>query len=126
MLPVPASRSGSVGGELVSRKVMRGASANGEWRDISKSPIGADFKASKAGRLALKYDNGTYTTVPRDSIPAEENQLVPVFRNGKLLKKWDFTELIERSERKYPEWYYADLVAELRAGNQPKLASVGR
>ena len=47
-------------------------------------------------------------------------------RNGKLLKKWDFTELIERSERKYPEWFYADLVAELRAGDQRLLASVGR
>ena len=64
--------------------------------------------------------------MPRDTIPPEENQLVPVFRNGKLLKKWDFTELIERSERTYPESFYADLVAELRAGDQRLLASVGR
>lgn len=87
---------------------------NGEWRDIYKSPTGSDFKVSKKGRLALKYENGTYVTVPRDSIPPEENVLVPVFRNGKLLKKWDFTELIERSEREYPESYYLDIVRPLR------------
>ena len=87
---------------------------NGEWRDIYKAPTGSDFKVSKKGRLALKYENGTYTTVPRDSIPPEENVLVPVFRNGKLLKKWDFTELIERSEREYPESYYLDIVRPLR------------
>lgn len=87
---------------------------NGEWRDIYKSPTGSDFKVSKKGRLALKYENGTYTTVPRASIPPEENVLIPVFRNGKLLKKWDFTELIERSEREYPESYYLDIVRPLR------------
>ena len=87
---------------------------NGEWRDIYKSPTGADFKVSKKGRLALKYENDTYTTVPRDSIAPEENVLVPVFRNGKLLKKWDFTELIARSEREYPEAYYLDIVRPLR------------
>ena len=87
---------------------------NGEWRDIYKAPTGSDFKVSKKGRLALKYENGTYVTVPRDSIPPEENVLIPVFRNGKLLKKWDFTELIERSEREYPESYYLDIVRPLR------------
>jgi nicotinamide phosphoribosyltransferase len=87
---------------------------NGQWRDIYKSPTGADFKVSKAGRLALKAENGTYVTVRRDSIPPEENVLIPVFRNGKLLKKWDFTELIERSEREYPESYYIDVVRPLR------------
>lgn len=87
---------------------------NGEWRDIYKSPTDADFKVSKKGRLALKYENGTYITVPRDSIPPEENVLIPVFRNGKLLKKWDFTELIARSEREYPESYYLDIVRPLR------------
>ena len=91
---------------------------NGEWRDIYKSPTGSDFKVSKKGRLALKYENGTYTTVPRDSIPPEENVLIPVFRNGKLLKKWDFTELIERSEREYPESYYLDIVKPLRDARQ--------
>jgi nicotinamide phosphoribosyltransferase len=87
---------------------------NGEWRDIAKTPTGADFKVSKAGRLALKYENGTYTTVPRDSIPPEENQLVTVFRNGKLLKKWDFTEVIANAEKEVPESYYISHVGQMR------------
>ncbi|MGB1885137.1 MAG: nicotinate phosphoribosyltransferase [Gammaproteobacteria bacterium] len=87
---------------------------NGEWRDIYKAPTGSSMKVSKRGRLALKYENGEFETVPRDSISAEENQLIPVFRNGQLLKKWDFTELIERSEREYPESYYLDIVKPLR------------
>ena len=79
------------------------------------------MKVSKKGRLALKYANGTFATVPRDSISPEENELIPVFRNGKLLKKWDFTELIERSERDYPESYYSDVLRplhEARATNR--------
>ena len=74
--------------------------------DVFKQPSGASFKASKRGRLALQFKDGDYQTVPRDSIPAEENLLQPVFRNGKLLKKWDFSELIERSERSVPASYY--------------------
>lgn len=86
---------------------------NGEWRDISKSPTADTMKRSKAGRLALEYVDGDYRTVARDSIAPEDNILQPVFRNGQLLKKWDFAELIERSERVYPEYYYQDAVAPL-------------
>jgi nicotinamide phosphoribosyltransferase len=89
---------------------------NGEWRDIFKAPTGASFKVSKRGRLALKYENGAYATVARDSITPEENLLVPIYRNGKLLKKWDFAELIARSEQPCPEAFYADAVRELRTG----------
>jgi nicotinamide phosphoribosyltransferase len=94
------------------------ACVNGEWRDISKSPVHDSMKVSKAGRLALQYKDGEYTTVPRGSIPEEENVLVPVFRNGKLLKKWDFSELIERSEREVPEHYYMDAVAPMLVGSE--------
>jgi nicotinamide phosphoribosyltransferase len=87
---------------------------NGEWRDIAKTPTGASFKVSKKGRLALKYDNGIYTTVPKGSIPESENLLQPVFRNGKLLKKWDFTELIANAEQEVPEEYYIDHVGQMR------------
>ena len=96
---------------------------NGEWIDIYKQPTGDSMKVSKAGRLALKYENGTYETVPRDSIPPEENVLVPVFRDGKLLKKWDFTELIERSEREVPESYYMDVVAPMREARREAVAA---
>ncbi len=81
---------------------------NGEWRDIFKKPTEAAFKHSKPGRLALRMVDGEYETVRRESISEEENLLEPVFRNGKLLKKWDMAELIERSERAYPERYSAE------------------
>jgi nicotinamide phosphoribosyltransferase len=78
---------------------------NGEWIGIQKTPTGSKMKRSKAGRLALQYSEGDYLTVPRKSIPDEENILVPVFRDGKLLRKWEFSELIERSERPAPQHY---------------------
>jgi nicotinamide phosphoribosyltransferase len=82
------------------------AKINGRWVDVFKSPTGAAFKASKRGRLALIFKDGDYQTVPRDSVPEDQNVLRPVFRNGKLLTKWDFSELIARSEVAVPEHYY--------------------
>lgn len=87
---------------------------DGEWRDIAKTPTGAAFKVSKKGRLALKREDGSYVTVPKGSIPESENVLQPVFRNGKLLKKWDFTELIANSEMEVPESYYLGVVGPMR------------
>ncbi|MFN8218028.1 MAG: nicotinate phosphoribosyltransferase [Solirubrobacterales bacterium] len=98
---------------------------NGEWRDIGKRPTYDSMKESKKGRLALQYVDGDYKTVRRDSIPEEENQLVPVFRNGQLLKKWDFSELIERSEREYPDYYAADIVQPMRDAAKGGAAPVG-
>jgi nicotinamide phosphoribosyltransferase len=95
------------------------AKVDGQWRDIAKAPTGDSMKRSKAGRLALQYTDGDYKTVRRDSIPEEDNQLVPVFRNGQLLKKWDFSELIARSDRETPEYYYADAIAAMEAGRVP-------
>ncbi|SDR28906.1 hypothetical protein, partial [Arthrobacter crystallopoietes] len=86
---------------------------NGEWRDIAKTPTGAGFKVSKAGRLALVKVDGEYQTVRRDSVSPEENLLKPVFRNGHLLKKWDFTELIANSEAEVPESYYNEVIAPM-------------
>jgi nicotinamide phosphoribosyltransferase len=101
------------------------AMVNGEWIDIAKSPTGDSMKVSKAGRLALQYVDGDYKTVRRDAIPEEENQLVPVYRNGQLLKKWDFSELIERSEQEYPEHYYAEAIAPmLRSGEREQDVAV--
>jgi nicotinamide phosphoribosyltransferase len=97
---------------------------NGEWRDIAKAPTGASFKASKRGRLALRYVDGEYQTVARDSVRPEENLLVPVYRNGKLLKKWDFTELIAHSEREVPESYYIEHVGQMRTVSNETAVSV--
>src|SRR5262249_37522689 len=87
---------------------------NGEWIDVRKTPTGSTMKHSKAGRLALKYSHGKYETVRKDSIPPAENLLQPVFRNGKLLRMWNFSEVIAHSEREVPESYYEDVIAPMR------------
>jgi nicotinamide phosphoribosyltransferase len=92
---------------------------NGEWIDIWKSPNGVDLKASKRGRLAVRQVDGRFETVPRDSIPAQENLLQPVYRNGKLLKRWDFLDLVERSERTVPEEYFASVITPREQAADP-------
>lgn len=88
---------------------------NGEWRDVSKAPSGDAVKHSKSGRLALIQVGGAYKTVRRETVSAEENILQPVFRNGKLLKMWEFGEVIAKSEEQVPESYYIDAVADIRS-----------
>ena len=58
---------------------------NGQWRDVYKDPITDQGKRSKKGRLALTQLNGQFQTINRDAAPAGANELVTVFRNGKLL-----------------------------------------
>ena len=87
---------------------------NGNWVDVFKQPTGAAFKASKRGRLALRFTDGEYRTVPRDSVAPEDNLLQPVYRDGKLLKLWNFSELIARSENPVPESYTASFLAPMK------------
>jgi nicotinamide phosphoribosyltransferase len=98
---------------------------NGQWRDVAKSPTYDSIKHSKAGRLALIHRDGDYQTVGRDTINPEKNLLQPVFRNGHLVKKWDFSELIANSEREVPEHYYSSAIAEMIAARAQRLAAVG-
>jgi len=83
---------------------------NGQWRDVFKAPKGSQMKRSKAGRLALCKVDGDYRTVRHDEVPADENLLTPVFRNGKLLTEWSMNDLIQRSELPTPPSYYANTV----------------
>ncbi len=91
---------------------------NGHWRNISKSPTGEAYKASKAGRLALICENGEYKTVPRDSVSAEQNLLKTVFRNGNLVRKWDFSEVIAASETPVPQHWYQSWINSTEAGSK--------
>ncbi|MBD0863642.1 nicotinate phosphoribosyltransferase [Gordonia sp. zg691] len=88
---------------------------SGEWKGIAKKPTGSSMKHSKAGRLALQYIDGDYRTVLRESIPAEDNVMIPIFRNGEILKTWEFSELKARSERPTPEYYYNSVASTLSA-----------
>lgn len=91
-----------MGGELlqkVNRDTQRfamKASAiciNGEWRDVYKDPITDQGKRSKKGRLALINVNGQFKTVARNTINPMDNELVTVFRNGKLVTEYTLDQV---------------------------------
>lgn len=64
---------------------------NGEDREVFKDPVTDKGKASKAGRLKLVLQDGKYKTV-KDSEEGEDC-LVEVFRDGEILKTYDFQEV---------------------------------
>lgn len=91
-----------MGGELlqkVNRDTQRfamKASAiciNGKWRDVYKDPITDQGKRSKKGRLALINVNGQFKTVARNTINPMDNELVTVFRNGKLVTEYTLDQV---------------------------------
>jgi nicotinamide phosphoribosyltransferase len=95
---------GSGGGLLqkVNRDTLRFAmkcsaiEVNGTWHDVQKDPITDPGKRSKPGRLALvKGDDGLLTTVRAETAVAEglDNYLVPVFKDGVILKDYTFAQI---------------------------------
>ena len=76
---------------------------NGEERDVYKDPITDHGKASKAGRLKLIREEGahgsTYRTVPFSE--EGEDQLVEVFRDGKVLVDHSFEDIRARAGNFY-------------------------
>jgi len=62
---------------------------DGEWRDVYKDPITDSGKRSKRGRLALTE---SFETVRVEELDGE-NLLVPVFRDGVLLRDYSFDEV---------------------------------
>jgi nicotinamide phosphoribosyltransferase len=67
------------------------AKVNNEWIDVFKNPKTDVTKASKKGRLKLVKINNEYATVGIDHPLPDE--LVTVFENGNLVKKWDWSEI---------------------------------
>ena len=63
---------------------------NGEWRDVSKDPVGQKSKKSKGGRFTVLWEkdernaDAEWITIPYDEL--EESMLSPVFKDGKLLR----------------------------------------
>ncbi len=68
---------------------------NGEHRDIEKDPITDPGKKSHKGLMVLERDaDGNYVTY--DQVDREREQqglLVPVFRNGRLLREYTWEEV---------------------------------
>jgi nicotinamide phosphoribosyltransferase len=74
---------------------------NGKEMDVYKDPITDPGKKSKKGRLALVRTAEGYVTLKEDELDAmplgTKNELVEVFRNGKLLVDYSFDEIRQRS-----------------------------
>jgi nicotinamide phosphoribosyltransferase len=67
------------------------ACINGEWVNVQKDPITDSGKKSKAGRVTLfKNRDGSYVSGVEDWM---ESALVEVFRDGKLVKEYNFDEV---------------------------------
>lgn len=64
------------------------AVVNGAGIDVYKDPITDHGKKSKTGRLKLIVENNEYKTVSEST--NGEDRLVEVFRNGNILKNWNF------------------------------------
>ncbi len=70
----------------------------GQWQDVFKDPITDPGKKSKKGRLALiKTDVGDYLTIRESSLGQYVNELISVYKNGKLLVEHTLTEIRERT-----------------------------
>lgn len=69
----------------------------GEWRDVYKQPITDLGKSSKRGRLAVVKNNQGWQTLREDQLGAQQNQLQPVFRNGRLLQDVNFEQVRQQA-----------------------------
>jgi nicotinamide phosphoribosyltransferase len=67
-------------------------------RDIEKDPVTDPDKKSHKGLLSLRFDDeSNYVTEDeRTAFQEEDSLLVPVFRDGKLLKEYTLNELRTR------------------------------
>ena len=65
---------------------------DGQEHDVFKQPVTDETKNSKRGRLALVRDGNGFRTVPQAEA-GERDLLVPVFRNGRILKQWSLDEM---------------------------------
>jgi nicotinamide phosphoribosyltransferase len=81
------------------------AEINGKWINVQKDPITDSGKKSKAGRVTL-WTNGTGEYVSGTSGDPKPwadrgwtNALVEVFRDGKLVREYNFQEIRDTANR---------------------------
>jgi nicotinamide phosphoribosyltransferase len=102
----PSNLIFGMGGELLAKKSRDDlgfsfkcscAKVGGEWRDVFKEPKTDMFKASKRGKLRLaRTKDGGFETLPKYS--GETDELVTVFCDGEIRKRWTFDEVRARAE----------------------------
>lgn len=67
-------------------------------RDVFKDPITDPGKASKRGKLKLcRAENGQYFTQPVIAGLSDQDHLVEVFRDGRLLVRYDLASIRQRA-----------------------------
>jgi nicotinamide phosphoribosyltransferase len=66
---------------------------DGQEREVYKDPITDPGKKSKRGRLALVRTCSGYETVKQSELGARQDELIEVFRNGKLLVDWSLEDI---------------------------------
>jgi nicotinamide phosphoribosyltransferase len=69
---------------------------SGEWIDVAKEPVTDTGKRSKRGHLALVREGGALTTV---RAPRKDDLLVPVYENGKVLRRYTLDEVRANAAR---------------------------
>ena len=91
--------------QLVNRDTLRFAmkanalkDADGQWRDVSKTPATDPTKGSKAGRQAVILRDGRLAAARRDSVDPTQDRLIPVWRDGEMVVRHDFDSIRARSE----------------------------
>lgn len=70
--------------------------ADGVWEGVMKDPITDPGKRSMPGRLKLIIKDGKYKTVQEHEEPDCPNLLVPVFKDGVILKEYSFQDIRKR------------------------------
>lgn len=70
---------------------------NGIWRDVYKDPVTDPGKRSKAGLLKLVADAECGFRTCREEDNDLPNELVEVFRNGEMLKKYNLSDIRQRA-----------------------------
>lgn len=78
------------------------AQIKGEWTDVFKDPITDTGKRSKKGRLALIEQDGKLQTVREDALVNDlrypgVNKLRTVFKNGEILIKEEWGDVVARA-----------------------------
>ncbi|HTJ64288.1 MAG TPA: nicotinate phosphoribosyltransferase [Alphaproteobacteria bacterium] len=72
------------------------AKIKGFWQDVYKDPVTDPGKVSKRGRQALIRDASGWRTL--SGAPNGDNRLIPVFRDGRLLRQTGFDAVRARAD----------------------------
>lgn len=68
---------------------------------VFKNPTTDYSKKSHAGRLALQKTQYGYQTVPPENLTLDggsgKDELIDIFKNGELLRRWTWAEILERT-----------------------------